>query len=196
MTEISDKDLLDHNYDGIQEYDNPTPGWWTWIFVGTIAFSVVYLLVMFLTGEQLSPQALYQKDYTELLKLQYGELGDVKPDAATILKLSKDTKWVGVGGSIFRSNCISCHGTDGSGMAAPNLTDDNWINVKKVEDIADVVTKGRKNGTMPAWANRLQPVEVVLVSSYVASLRGTNLQSIGGRAKEGEIAPPWTDGSK
>ena len=33
-----------HSYDGIQEYDNPMPGWWVWIFVGTVAFSVYYVL--------------------------------------------------------------------------------------------------------------------------------------------------------
>ena len=33
--------LLDHEYDGIQEYDNPCPGWWHAIFLLTVLFSVV-----------------------------------------------------------------------------------------------------------------------------------------------------------
>lgn len=29
--------ILEHNYDGIQEYDNPTPGWWHWLFWASIS---------------------------------------------------------------------------------------------------------------------------------------------------------------
>jgi cytochrome c oxidase cbb3-type subunit 3 len=35
--------LLDHQYDGIQEYDNPMPRWWVWIFWGSFWFSLAYL---------------------------------------------------------------------------------------------------------------------------------------------------------
>src|ERR1043166_5233120 len=34
--------LLDHNYDGMQEDDNPLPRWWVGLFWATIVFSVVY----------------------------------------------------------------------------------------------------------------------------------------------------------
>ena len=34
--------LLPHAQDGIEEYDNPLPGWWVWIFWATIAFSIGY----------------------------------------------------------------------------------------------------------------------------------------------------------
>ena len=45
MTTVTpDEDrLLEHNYDGIQEFDNPMPRWWVWIFWATIVFSVLYL---------------------------------------------------------------------------------------------------------------------------------------------------------
>src|SRR5690606_9877970 len=34
-----------HVYDGIEEYDNPLPGWWFKMFLLTVAFSVVYLIL-------------------------------------------------------------------------------------------------------------------------------------------------------
>ena len=40
--DAEDRVIKGHKYDGIKEYDNPMPGWWVWLFIGTIAFSVVY----------------------------------------------------------------------------------------------------------------------------------------------------------
>ena len=44
MADRNDDKLLDHSYDGIQEYDNPMPRWWVITFWATIIFSVLYLL--------------------------------------------------------------------------------------------------------------------------------------------------------
>ena len=45
MSASHDEDrLLHHDYDGIQEYDNPMPRWWVLIFWATIVFAAVYLL--------------------------------------------------------------------------------------------------------------------------------------------------------
>lgn len=185
------EELTDHSYDGIQEYDNPTPPWWTYLFLGTIVFSGAYLVLHLMTMGQLGPEPTFKADMVAAMKLQYGQLGDIKPTPASIAMLSADEKWNGVGKSLFIGNCASCHGQDGSGISAPNLTDDFYVNVKKVEDIADVVANGRKNGAMPAWNNRMLPVEQVLVSAYVASLRGKNLASVGNRPAEGEKIPAF-----
>src|SRR5690554_3831198 len=34
--------VLEHDYDGIKELDHPLPLWWTFLFVGTIVFSIPY----------------------------------------------------------------------------------------------------------------------------------------------------------
>ena len=184
------KDILtDHAYDGIQEYDNPLPGWWTWLFILTIAFSVVYFMVSWMSGWQLSANFFYEKDVQEHMKVQYGELGKAQPDAQTILKLAGDERWNKAGAAIFAAQCALCHGSRGEGILAPNLTDDHYVNVTKIEDIVDVISRGRKDGAMPAFANRLQPAEILIVSGYVASLRGKNLPSA--RGVEGEKLAPW-----
>ena len=36
---------MGHSFDGIEEYDNPLPKWWFMLFVGTIIFAVVYLVL-------------------------------------------------------------------------------------------------------------------------------------------------------
>lgn len=181
--------LTDHAYDGIQEYDNPTPGWWTWIFILSIVFSAVYfLLVTVLGGGQLSPTAGYERAYVADLKKQFAKFGDLQPDAPTLMRLFDEPDALKVGQSIFATNCVTCHARDGSGMSGPNLTDDQFINVTTLADVIDVVNKGRNNGAMPAWENRLSKNEVIVVSAYAASLRGKNLP---GRAAEGKPAAPW-----
>ncbi len=37
--------LMDHEYDGIREYDNPIPLWLNLILMGTFVFSVFYYAV-------------------------------------------------------------------------------------------------------------------------------------------------------
>ena len=57
-----DDPLTGHDYDGIQEYDNPLPGWWRWIFIGTIIFSVFYALYWHLGGPGLSERQEYEAE--------------------------------------------------------------------------------------------------------------------------------------
>lgn len=187
----SGEKLTGHQYDDIQEYDNPLPAWWSWIFAGSIIFAFCYFGIVLLSGDQLSAQGSYDRALAEDLKRQMAG-GLLTADAKTILNLSKDPETLQVGASIFAANCVACHNRDGSGLPGlgVNLTDDYYINVRKIEDIADVVTKGRNNGAMPTWRGRLSPNEIVQVSAFVASLRGQNKP---GRGHDGILIPPWSE---
>ncbi len=53
-------ELIDHDYDGIQEYDNDLPGWWKALFLITIIVAVIYVPYYHLFGDL--QDAEYQKE--------------------------------------------------------------------------------------------------------------------------------------
>lgn len=185
---MSDAPKTDHNYDGIEEYDNPLPGWWKWLFIATIVYSPLYWLYYHGGAPGRSVEDRYAIALAANTRLQFAEIGDLTPDSETILRYMEKDSWLKVGQSVFRANCISCHGRDGEGKVGPNLTDEFYKNVAKVEDIARVINDGAGGGAMPKWSNRMHPNEVVLVAAYVATLRGQDLE---GRIPEGRKIPAW-----
>ncbi|MEQ1661994.1 MAG: cytochrome-c oxidase, cbb3-type subunit III [Thiobacillus sp.] len=80
--------------------------------------------------------------------------------------------------------CYFCHGVDAKGrkdMGAPNLTDGIWLwadvpvataGEGKVAAIRKVVANGLNKGVMPAWAGRLSPEEIKVLTVYVHELGG------------------------
>ncbi len=188
--QIPDDPKTDHAYDGIEEYDNPLPGWWKWVFIATIAFSPFYMLFYHGGAAGRSVEDQYGVALATNTRLQFAEIGNLTPDANTIATYMHKGSWVKVGESVFKANCISCHGRNGEGQVGPNLTDEMYKNVVKIDDIAKVINEGAGGGAMPKWSNRLHPNEVVLVSAYVASLRGKNVE---GRIPEGRAIEPWPE---
>ena len=178
-------------HDGIEVDDNPVPGLWKWIFLGTIAFSPLYVMYFHGGASGRSVEDVYNVALADNTRLQFEEIGELKPDADTIVQYMHKPSWVKVGQSVFRTHCISCHGREGEGQVGPNLTDQVYKNVKKIEDIAVVLNNGAGGGAMPKWSNRLHPNEIVLVSAYVASLRGQNLPSA--RPPEGIEIADWPE---
>ncbi len=186
--ESLDGPLTGHCYDGIQEYDNPLPGWWKWLFVASICFGAGYFFLNEATGGMLSAVTAYDHDVAEANERQFNSR-TFTPDAKTLVDLTRDPGMLQVGQGIFQAKCVACHGRNAEGLVGPNLTDDYYLNIRRIEDFVDVIKNGRKNGAMPAWGNTLKPNEIVVVASYVASLRGKN---VSGKPPEGTIPPPWT----
>lgn len=50
MIDHEEDQLLDHEYDGIQELDNLLPRWWLYLFYVTIVFSALYLAYYHVLG--------------------------------------------------------------------------------------------------------------------------------------------------
>ncbi len=186
----NEPELTGHSYDGIEEFDNPLPGWWKWLFVATILFCFPYVIFYHSGIESRTPQGRFAVAMAANARLQFAEIGELVGDRPTLVKYANERSWLNVGKSVYQTHCVSCHRADGGGLVGPNLTDEHYKNVKQIEDIYTVIFKGAGGGAMPAWNNRLAQNEMVLVAAYVASIRGTEP---GGtpRPAEGNVIPPW-----
>jgi cytochrome c oxidase cbb3-type subunit III len=169
-----------HEYDGIEEYDNPLPRWWFFMFLLTFIFTFGYLIIYpgygayeglkfkdspawtsvgELRGDQKKAEAIYAETYGVYAKQPIEELAK-NPDA---LKM---------GFRLFANNCAICHGADGGGNPGfPNLTDKDWLYGGTPEKILETITHGRK-AAMPAWVGVIGEEGVVDVAEYVLQISG------------------------
>ncbi len=161
---------LDHDFDGIQELNNPLPPWWTAGFVITVIVSVFYIFYYTVQGKD----SQYDEYNREMAKAKaqvdaYKKAHNIV-DANTVTVLT-DQKALADGKEIFLKNCAACHVADGGGLVGPNLTDDAWIYGCDIKGIFKVINDGTSKG-MPPW-KALGAANIQKVASYVLSLQGT-----------------------
>lgn len=174
MSRDSDQDrLLDHEYDGIREYDNPMPRWWLATFWGAIVFAVLYAINVPYLGKGPGRIAEYEADMAEAAKLAAATDPLANMTDARILAAAQDPATHELGRVTFTQMCTACHGPDGGGIIGPNLTDNYYIHGGKPLDLMRTITEGVAAKGMPAWGKILKPDQVLAVAGYVVSLRGT-----------------------
>ncbi|MGE5271616.1 MAG: cytochrome-c oxidase, cbb3-type subunit III [Thiohalocapsa sp.] len=91
-----------------------------------------------------------------------------------VLSLSSGKPAAGEGAKVFAENCAVCHGDKGQGkreVGSARLNDKIWLYGHDKATIVDVVTRAR-NGSMPAWGERLDPVTIKMLAVYVHALGG------------------------
>ncbi|MCA9599596.1 MAG: c-type cytochrome [Myxococcales bacterium] len=173
-----DQDLLigDHEYDGIQEYDNPLPRWWKLIFWGSFFFAIGYLFHYHVTGNGTSVAEAYAADMKEAEEAEAKRAAAEVVTPESLQKLIDNPSAVTEGQGVFTARCVACHGDKGQGIVGPNLTDNSWIHgAGKPMDIYKVVSEGVAAKGMPAWSKQLTPKELRSVVAYVVKdLKGTN----------------------
>jgi cytochrome c oxidase cbb3-type subunit 3 len=167
--------LLDHEYDGIREYDNPMPRWWLYIFYATIAYSVLYFLNVPGIGVGQGRIANYEREIAEA-RARHGDATAAASGVgeADVRAALDDPARLEAGRTTFVSQCAACHKPDGGGSIGPNLTDAYWIHGHRIEDMVTVVANGVLDKGMPAWSTVLRPEQIAAVVAYSLTLRGTN----------------------
>jgi cytochrome c oxidase cbb3-type subunit 3 len=179
-----DSRLIDHNYDGIQEYDNPLPRWWVYLFYATIAFSVLY---WFNIGVGVGPGRIARYEAEVAAAKAAHPDAPVSSSPEQLAAMAADPTALNAGKTVFATNCASCHKPDGGGLIGPNLTDNAWIHGGTLGDIHKTVVEGVLAKGMPNWGKLLKPDQIDVVTVYVASLRNTNVP--GGKPPEGTVMP-------
>lgn len=178
--------LLNHDYDGIEEFDYPLPSWWTNIFIVTSIFGVFYLYYYQFAGG-LSLKEQFQKDMSVINEKREAYAKDANNfDLSVYTELQKKDPNLQNAYLVYEENCLSCHEEKGKGDIGPNLTDAYWLNVKKTdpETIYKFIVVGNEDNGMPAWGDTLSKEELYQVVGYVLSLKDTNVA--GGKEPQGE----------
>jgi cytochrome c oxidase cbb3-type subunit 3 len=184
----SDAEKTAHTWDeDLDEYNNPLPMWWIWLFWITIAFSLGYLWIYpglgTYEGQAKWSSIQEYQDEVRLAEASAKPLFD-KFAAVDIKDLAADPKAHAVGERLFLNYCTQCHASDArGGKGFPNLTDADWLYGGEPETIKASILNGR-NGVMPAMGEALKEEGVKDTANFVRSLSG--LPHDAARAEKGK----------
>lgn len=160
-----------HQWDGIEELNNPLPRWWVWVFYATIVWGIGYSVAY--------PAWPLIKEATPGL-LGASTRADVAAEIARVDAANADIKArliatdldaIGsdpelanfaqnAGAAVFRTNCTTCHGSGANGFEGkgyPSLIDNDWLWGGTMEDIYLTIAHGIRNTTDPDARYSMMP---------------------------------------
>ncbi len=182
------QDVVVHEYDGIQEYDNELPNWWLYTLYAAVVFAGIYWSGYHILRSYDQPREAYER---ELVAARAKDAERIKSsgiiNAGTLAVLSKDPATRASGKAVFAQNCAVCHKADGSGLIGPNLTDRAWIHGGAPDKVFATINDGVAAKGMPAWGPQLGSDRTAAVAAYVVSIENTNVA--GGKAAQGDVEP-------
>jgi len=195
IDEATGVETTGHNWDGIEELNNPLPRWWLWTLYATIIWGIGYVIAFpawpMLSGattgvlgystrqevaENIAAHELQNADL--VADLNQADLAALDP-AGDLHRYA-----VARGGSVFRAQCSQCHGSGAAGATGyPNLLDNDWLWGGDVDNIAYTINHGIRNDTdfdarysqMPTFDDILANDEVDAVVEYVTSLSSSDV---------------------
>ncbi|MBO2011277.1 cbb3-type cytochrome c oxidase N-terminal domain-containing protein [Hymenobacter negativus] len=168
--EVRDE-LLDHDYDGIHEFDNDLPPWWKYGFVLTAIFAVCYVSYYHVAKTGQLQGAEYATEMQQAALLIAATPDD--PNKLTTYTVLNTPAELSSGKSLFTTNCAPCHGASAEGKVGPNLTDEYWLHGGEVNHVYKTIKFGVNGKGMVAWKGKLSGKQILQVASYVLSLQGT-----------------------
>jgi len=179
--------LREHEYDGIQEYDQKLPNWWLFTFYGAIVWFVVIWVLYYNTSLMKSDELVIQEKITAIHHAQMVELEKTLAtldDSILVHEWATNAQLVSSGEAIYLTNCSACHAADLSGtmdaggtiipLPGLSLTDGDWKFGGAPLEIFKIINEGSPpesdghNGAkMQAWNQMLTPKQIAEVTAYI-----------------------------
>ena len=211
---VKEGESCGHEFDGIEELNNPLPKWWTYLFFATFVWAVYYLAMYpglgnfqgFLkwtssnqgvTSMEESRKAIENaKSNGEWVQLdqeyvaaeeRFGPIFQAfaKQDIET---LATNEEALEIGQRLYAQNCSQCHGSDArGGMGFPNLTDNDWLYGGNPDQIKATLLHGRV-AAMPGWESALGEQGIKEMTAYVLSLSGRKVNAKDAHAGKAKFA--------
>ncbi len=195
VDEATGVETVGHEWDGIEELNNPLPRWWILTFYACILFAIGYVVVYpaiplangatpglwgwTSRGQLASDMADQEKQRAATVAALAGMPIEQLQSHPALLKAA-----IAGGRAAFKVNCVQCHGAGAAGVVGlyPNLNDDDWLWGGDLKTIETTLIHGiRQPGDsatrfsqMPSFGRDgiLTPGQVNSVVSHVLSLSG------------------------
>ncbi len=146
--DVADEDLVGHKWDGdLEEWNNPAPRWWLYLYFITIAWGVGYMVAYPGIGAfegvlGWSQHGQYEEEMATAAE-RYEPIYE-RFAAMSFEERMADPEAMQLGRSLYASYCTTCHGSDARGAPGyPNLTDDAWLWGDSEAQIVHTLKQGR-----------------------------------------------------
>lgn len=185
---VDSKLMIDHDYDGIKELDNPPPAWLMWIFYATIVWSVFYVFYYHVFYDD--------SNIPDDLKIYGAQVADYNADMVEAQEampknlfdennvvLLTDQGDLAEGQNLYLTKtCDVCHGASNIG---PNLSDEFWMHGNDPNEVFKIVKYGVAEKGMTAFKTQMTDAQIQQVASYIlVNMKGA--ESANTKGPEGE----------
>ena len=197
IDELTGRETMGHDFDGIEELNNPMPRWWLISFylliIWGIGYTIAYpawpmisgatkgLLGYSTRGEVAADISAHEAANAELVTALLAQnMGDFDPQSDLHRYAAAR------GGAVFRAQCSQCHGAGAAGGEGyPNLLDNDWLWGGSLEDVAYSIRHGIRNQTdddaryseMPAFKDILEAEQIEAIAAFIPTLTQADWES-------------------
>lgn len=182
--------LREHEYDGIQEFDQKLPNWWLITFFGAIIFYLIYWFAYYQAGLIKTDQAAVTDAMSGIQEQKAKALEETLAkldDKILVNDWASDSSIVAEGEKIYSLVCIGCHGPE---LDAPtklglSLVDHEWKYGDRPMDIFKLINEGspaESKGMPPTgakmipWGATYNPKQIAQLVAFLIAKNPTDFE--------------------
>lgn len=181
-----------HEWDGIQEWNNPLPRWWLWSFYLCIIWGIGYVIAYpawplingatpGLLGYSTRAEVAEEIERFDVANAPMESLLNETPLADVEQNPELNDFAKNAGQAVYNTWCVQCHQAGGAGAKGyPVLVDNDWLWGGTIDDIYLTVNHGIRTeddmdtrySQMPAYGDFMSEEEISSLVAYVQTISG------------------------